>query len=139
MTRNEKEPGGNKLMFYFQNSTFLTQQEELALFIKNMPIIRIEELHSLNKLIEVLIRQNEALGRKCQQNVGTVKEMFSKHETLLRTNRQLQDQITDKDREMQHTAINHQQIDSYESQLTKLRKEGGERDQAVDRLELLRE
>lgn len=66
-------------MSYFQNSSFLAQQEELSMFIKSMPVIRIQEIHSINKLIEVLIRQNEALGGKCQQNILTVKEMFSKH------------------------------------------------------------
>jgi hypothetical protein len=66
-------------MSYFQNSSFLAQQEELSMFIKSMPVIRIQEIHSINKLIEVLIRQNEVLGGKCQQNILTVKEMFSKH------------------------------------------------------------
>lgn len=58
-----------------------------------MPLIRIEEVHSLNKLIELLIKQNEALGSKCQQNIITVKEMFNKHEELMRINRDLQTQI----------------------------------------------
>jgi hypothetical protein len=58
-----------------------------------MPLIRIEEVHSLNKLIELLIKQNEALGSKCQQNIITVKEMFSKHDELMRINRDLQHQI----------------------------------------------
>ena len=57
-----------------------------------------EEIHSINKLIEILIKQNEALGGKCQQNVLTVKEMFSKHEELLRNNRELQHQLAGKDR-----------------------------------------
>jgi hypothetical protein len=58
ITRNERENSSNKLMSHFQNSNFLAQQEELSMFIKNMPIIRIEEVNSLNKLIELLIRQN---------------------------------------------------------------------------------
>ena len=58
VTRNEKENGGNRLMAHFQNSAFLAQQEELSMFIKNLPLIRIAEVHSLNRLIELLIRQN---------------------------------------------------------------------------------
>lgn len=50
------------------------------MFVKNMPIIRLEEVSSINKLIELLILQNEVLGKRCQQNVITVKEMFAKHE-----------------------------------------------------------
>ena len=66
------------------------------MFIKNMPMIRMDEVHSINKLIEILIRQNEVLGGRCQQNVFTVKEMFAKHEELLRNNRDLEAQIVGK-------------------------------------------
>ena len=41
ITRNEKEnTNNNKLISYFQNSTFLAQQEELSTFIKNLPLIK---------------------------------------------------------------------------------------------------
>lgn len=80
ITRNEKQNGGNRVNSYFKSYSFLAQQEELAMFVKNMPIIRLEEVSSINKLIELLILQNEVLGKRCQQNVITVKEMFAKHE-----------------------------------------------------------
>ena len=113
ITRNERENSSNKLMSHFQNSNFLAQQEELSMFIKNMPIIRIEEVHSLNKLIELLIKQNQALGNKCQQNVLTVKEMFNKHEELIRVNHQLQKQLAQNKDYNQQNAITQQQIESY--------------------------
>ena len=87
------------------------------MFIKNMPIIKIQEISSLNKLIDILIKQNEALGGKCQHNVITVKEMFAKHEELLRKNRELQNKLVDKDREMDTIGLAQQKINSSEEKI----------------------
>jgi hypothetical protein len=80
ITRNERESNSNKLRGYFEDSSFLAQQEELAAFIKGLPIIRIDDLKSINKLIEMLIKQNEMIGSKCQQNFITIKEFYAKHD-----------------------------------------------------------
>lgn len=121
-------------MAYFKNSSFLAQQEELATFIKNLPIINIEEISSINKLIDVLIKQNEVLAGKCQQNIVTVKEMFMKHDELIRLNRQLQAEIQEKDKMVQYNNLNQRQIDSYEGQLAKVKAEIAEKEDTVAKL-----
>lgn len=121
-------------MAYFKNSSFLAQQEELATFIKNLPIINIEEIPSINKLIDVLIKQNEVLAGKCQQNIVTVKEMFMKHDELIRINRQLQAEIQEKDKMVQYNNLNQRQIDSYEGQLAKVKAEIAEKEDTVAKL-----
>ncbi len=93
------------------------------MFVKNMPIIRLEEVSSINKLIELLILQNEVLGKRCQQNVITVKEMFAKHEELMRVNRELQGQIQESKKMIQYNTVNQSQIDSYEQQLARIKGE----------------
>lgn len=60
------------------------------------------------------------LGTKCQQNVYTIKEMYGKHEQLLKNNRQLQGQISESMKHLQYNSVNQQQIDSYEQQLRKI-------------------
>ena len=89
-TRNEPSNHPNKIKAYFENSSFRAQQEELSIFIKNFPVIRLDDLGSINRLLELLIKQNEVLGAKCQQNVVAVKDMFGKHEDLIRNNKSLQ-------------------------------------------------
>ena len=78
------------------------------MFIKDLPVINIEEVQSLNQLIQLLIKQNQILGSKCQQNVYTVKDMFKKHEELLAKNRQLQQELTNSKEEI---SLQHQQAE----------------------------
>ena len=78
------------------------------MFIKDLPVINIEEVQSLNQLIQLLIKQNQILGSKCQQNVYTVKDMFKKHEELLAKNRQLQQELTNSKEEI---SLQHQQTE----------------------------
>lgn len=49
--------------------------------------------------------------------------MFSKHEELIRTNRNLQQQIAESSKMVQYNSVNQKQIDSYEQQLTKAKEE----------------
>jgi hypothetical protein len=51
------------------------------------------------------------LGSKCQQNILTVKEMYGKHEDLLRTNRQLQGQVQEVNKHLEYNNVNQKQID----------------------------
>lgn len=68
-----------KLNQYF-DSNYAKLQEEISLFIKGFPVIRLDGLASINDLIGQLIRQNSILAGRFRDQLGQIKEIYRKNE-----------------------------------------------------------
>ena len=69
-----------------------------------------DDLKSINKLIEMLIKQNEMIGSKCQQNFITIKEFYAKHDELIKRNRNTEMQLMEANKVIERSIVASKQI-----------------------------